>query len=76
MNTHLAAIAITIQGENSTDIASFYKEVNMVFMPDESCKIGLSLDAFNDLLHGGLVSCMVMLLYGLYGRTWKEASWL
>jgi RNAse (barnase) inhibitor barstar len=44
---------ITIQGGDITDIASFYKEVNRVFMQDESWKIGQSLDAFHDLLYGG-----------------------
>lgn len=35
------------------DIASFYEEINRVFMSGESWRIGQSLDAFNDLLYGG-----------------------
>jgi RNAse (barnase) inhibitor barstar len=44
---------ITINGRNINDIASFYDEVNRVFMECENWKIGESLDAFNDLLYGG-----------------------
>ncbi|MGS2739444.1 barstar family protein [Sinomicrobium sp. M5D2P17] len=44
---------IVIQGENIHDIASFYNEINRVFMSGEDWEIGQSLDAFNDLLYGG-----------------------
>lgn len=44
---------IIIEGKNIHDIPSFYKEVNRVFMYNESWDIGESLDAFNDLLYGG-----------------------
>ncbi|MCE7065035.1 ribonuclease inhibitor [Dyadobacter sp. CY326] len=42
-----------INGNSIQDIASFYEEINRLFMADEDWKIGNSLDAFNDLLYGG-----------------------
>jgi RNAse (barnase) inhibitor barstar len=42
-----------IEGDNIRDIPSFYEEINRVFMKDEDWKLGHSLDALNDLLHGG-----------------------
>lgn len=44
---------IQIEGNAINDIASFYAEINRVFMAAESWMIGQSLDAFNDLLYGG-----------------------
>ncbi|MFC6099151.1 barstar family protein [Olivibacter domesticus] len=44
---------ITINGNNIHNIASFYAEINRVFMAEEQWQIGNSLDAFNDLLYGG-----------------------
>lgn len=44
---------IVINGLHIHDIASFYEEINRVFMSNEDWKIGQSLDAFNDLLYGG-----------------------
>ena len=44
---------IEIEGNAINDIASFYQEINRVFMAEESWLIGPSLDAFNDLLFGG-----------------------
>lgn len=44
---------IIITGKNIVDIASFYREVNSVFMANENWEIGESLDALNDLLYGG-----------------------
>lgn len=41
-----------IDGCNINDIASFYDEINTVYMSSESWKIG-SLDGFDDLLYGG-----------------------
>ncbi|WP_286752281.1 MULTISPECIES: hypothetical protein [Sphingobacterium] len=41
-----------IDGCNINDIASFYEEINAVYMCNESWKIG-SLDGFDDLLYGG-----------------------
>ncbi len=43
----------TLDGNNINDIASFYEEVNRVFMSDEEWSIGQSLDALNDLFYGG-----------------------
>ena len=45
---------IVIDGNLINDIASFYEEINRVFMSGEDWEIGHSLDAFNDLLYGGL----------------------
>ncbi|RZI59777.1 MAG: ribonuclease inhibitor [Zymomonas sp.] len=42
----------TILGEKIHDIASFYDEVNRVFMHNETWSIGQSLDAFDDMLYG------------------------
>lgn len=44
---------LTIYGARIQDIASFYDEINRVFMRDEYWKLGASLDALNDMLHGG-----------------------
>lgn len=44
---------IEIEGSSINDIASFYEEINRVFMAGEGWRIGQSLDAFNDLLYGG-----------------------
>lgn len=42
---------IIIEGSRIHDIASFYEEVNRVFVVEDDWKIGSSLDAFNDLLY-------------------------
>lgn len=44
---------ITIDGNKIHDIASFYKEINQVFMSEEDWELGPSLDALNDLFYGG-----------------------
>lgn len=44
---------LTIEGAAIHDIASFYAEVNRVFMAGEDWTLGQSLDALDDLLHGG-----------------------
>lgn len=44
---------LVIDGNLIHDIASFYQEINRVFMPGEDWKIAQSLDAFDDLLYGG-----------------------
>ncbi|MBO0953270.1 ribonuclease inhibitor [Fibrella forsythiae] len=44
---------LTIQGSSINDIASFYEEINRVFMAQENWLIGPSLDALDYLLHGG-----------------------
>jgi len=44
---------IIINGDVISDIPSFYREINRVFMAGEDWQLGDSLDAFNDLLYGG-----------------------
>lgn len=44
---------LTINGSSITDIASFYDEINRVFMADEDWNLGPSLDALDDMLYGG-----------------------
>lgn len=44
---------LTIEGRAVHDIATFYDEINRVFMPKEDWKLGQSLDALDDLLYGG-----------------------
>lgn len=43
---------VVIEGAHIADIASFYTEINKVYMAGENWKIG-SLDGFDDLLYGG-----------------------
>ena len=47
------AKTLIIEGQNIDGIASFYDEINRVFMANEDWKLGPSLDALNDLLYGG-----------------------
>lgn len=42
-----------IEGQNFSDISGFYREINRVFMADEDWQLGESLDALDDLFHGG-----------------------
>lgn len=42
-----------INGANIHDIASFYTEINRVFMVGETWTLGESLDALDDMLYGG-----------------------
>jgi len=44
---------IIIEGNNISDVISFYNEINRVFMQNEDWKLGNSLDALNDLFYGG-----------------------
>lgn len=46
-------VRLLIDGARVTDIASFYDEVNRVFMAGETWTLGASLDALDDLLYGG-----------------------
>lgn len=46
-------ITLHIDGRRVEDIASFYAEVNRVFMSGEDWRLGESLDALDDLLYGG-----------------------
>lgn len=43
----------TLDAARFDDIAGFYQEINRVFMADEDWGLAPSLDALNDLLHGG-----------------------
>jgi RNAse (barnase) inhibitor barstar len=45
--------SIIIDGNNFTDIETFYCEIDRVFTKDLNYKTGHNLDAFNDLLIGG-----------------------
>lgn len=44
---------LIIDGAAIRDIPSFYDEINRVFMAGETWKLGASLDALNDMFHGG-----------------------
>lgn len=44
----------TIEGSAVHDIASFYAELNRLFMAEEDWRLGASLDALDDLLYGGI----------------------
>lgn len=44
---------LTIQGDNFSDMESFYHEIDRVFTKNLSWKTGHNLDAFNDILAGG-----------------------
>jgi len=44
---------LTLDGSRIRDIASFYDEINRVFMADMDWRLGHSLDALDDLLYGG-----------------------
>jgi RNAse (barnase) inhibitor barstar len=44
---------ITINGDNFSDLESFYDEIDRVLTKDLDWQIGHNLDAFNDLLRGG-----------------------
>jgi len=46
-------ITLQIEGTAIDDIASLYAEINRVFMAGEEWQLGPSLDALDDLLHGG-----------------------
>lgn len=46
-------LVLVIEGSAIVDIASFYDEINRVFMADEDWQLGPSLDALDDLLYGG-----------------------
>lgn len=42
-----------IEGKRIHDIPSFYEEINRVFMANEDWKLGMSLDALDDMFYGG-----------------------
>lgn len=47
------SVEFTLHGSVILDIPSLYAELNRVFMADEDWVLGNSLDALDDLLHGG-----------------------
>lgn len=47
---------LEIDGNDFDDIKSFYSEINRLVMQEENWKLGVSLDAFDDLLYGGFGS--------------------
>ena len=44
---------IIINGDNFSDLESFYDEIDQIFTKDLDWQTGHNLDAFNDLLRGG-----------------------
>jgi RNAse (barnase) inhibitor barstar len=44
--------ALVLDGGAINDIASFYAEINRVFMSNEDWQLGPSLDALDDMLYG------------------------
>lgn len=46
-------LTLQIEGDAIQDIDSLYAELNRVFMACEDWQLGPSLDALDDLLHGG-----------------------
>lgn len=44
---------LTLEGARIHDIPSFYDEINRVFMTGVDWTLGQSLDALDDMLHGG-----------------------
>ncbi|MDQ4683123.1 MULTISPECIES: ribonuclease inhibitor [Stenotrophomonas maltophilia group] len=46
-------IVLQIEGAAINDIPSLYAEINRVFMAGGNWQLGPSLDALDDLLHGG-----------------------
>lgn len=49
----MGTATLIINGTAIDDIPSFYAEINRVFMAGEDWQLGNSLDALDDLLHGG-----------------------
>ncbi len=45
--------AFVIDGNRFDDIPGFYAEINWLFMASEDWQLGNSLDALDDMLHGG-----------------------
>lgn len=46
-------VTVQIEGAAIRDIASFYDEINRVFMVGVDWQLGPSLDALDDMLYGG-----------------------
>ncbi len=49
----MTTTTLLLEGSAIDDIASFYAEINRVFMAGEDWQLGASLDALDDLLYGG-----------------------
>lgn len=49
----MTPLSLLLDGSAIHDIASFYAEINRVFMANEDWQLGPSLDALDDLLYGG-----------------------
>lgn len=46
-------LQVIIEGDAINDIASFYNEINRLFMRNEDWQLACSLDALDDMLYGG-----------------------
>ena len=46
-------LTLRLDGRRIHGIASFYDEINRVFMAEEDWQLGTSLDALDDMLRGG-----------------------
>jgi RNAse (barnase) inhibitor barstar len=53
VDTASAPQILMIDGASIRDIASFYDEINRVFMVGEDWQLGASLDGLDDMLYGG-----------------------
>lgn len=51
--TNAEALILRMEGSAVHDIASFYDEINRVFMSVEDWQLAHSLDALDDMLYGG-----------------------
>ena len=60
-------VQLTLEGSSIRGIASFYQEINRVFMAKEYWDIANSLDALDDLLYGGFGAAK--------GATQLEITW-
>lgn len=62
---------LVIDGAGITGIASFYDELNRVFMAGETWRLGESLDALNDMLFGGYGALAGVAVATV---TWRDAE--
>lgn len=53
-NTKNTTFTLHLEGSEMPTIAAFYEQVNAQLMQSEEWKLAESLDAFDDLLYGGL----------------------
>jgi RNAse (barnase) inhibitor barstar len=66
VDTASAPQILMIDGASIRDIASFYDEINRVFMVGEDWRLGASLDGLDDMLYGG---------YGVLGKSPAIVVW-